>query len=792
MSAFEEMEMELASREWARLLYSGVVKSFAKTVTEPITNSDTSYKRKFLLPQASGFIDLALRFEKGKKFDTSEIKKQLVNKNKPRVIEIHLYTAKGYKRERRTSEIIDTAEGISTEKLKNIFTKLAEDKTEVSGWQPGRSLFGRGVSDVLLGHKSGKFYSMCNGILSLAEFSFDHKKDNKPKIKISTFPKPSAQQLRESHLNKENSGSCVSFILHEDCRLPGEGTLIPILSQFYMLRLINFDPNVKIKIFQYRSGQNILEDELDNDFPFGNVIEKFSFEMISPLKSERLKNLKIDGIVCRAEDSNKLPGREAGEQRANGFLIVDDMDAVLDLTFLPQYEGAPYLNNIFGIIRVANLREHLSWYLNNGKDSPLTVTRDGFDSKHDFSKQLFKELTNYLEPIYKKEELRFKKSTTAVVSRETKEKIDEAIKELNRFLKQIGEGAGTGEPPMPPKDLEKMQFVPLSTKLTINQEKIVRLYIMKDLIKKGTEIIFDSDNSKINIYPLASKIDEGKTWNEYLVFSLSIKCDSLHESGIITALAESEDGILEAKIEILDVISSAVMTPPDELEFRPKDSRGQPNKINYVTLLVNPNQIPLGRKIKIGVVKSHGTIGFLQNGTIVDSVNITFEKSHMLKEGKVGRIALAWKGTGWGQQARIFAETKKPDGTLAHKEGRILTEQEPEDGGMIKDWDYIELEDDRCSDLVNGKFYINSRHSLNKAVFGTKEDFKTKMDEDKTAQYRFSSLLVEQSVYTVAEKNAIENKLMIDPHAPVTSLRKFIDQKTNDFSPKILKILVRK
>ena len=50
-------EMKVAAREWARRFYTAVVKSFAKTVTEPITNSDTSFKRKHKLPDASGLRD---------------------------------------------------------------------------------------------------------------------------------------------------------------------------------------------------------------------------------------------------------------------------------------------------------------------------------------------------------------------------------------------------------------------------------------------------------------------------------------------------------------------------------------------------------------------------------------------------------------------------------------------------------------------------------------------------------------------------------------------------------------
>jgi hypothetical protein len=56
----------------------------------------------------------------------------------------------------------------------------------------------------------------------------------------------------------------------------------------------------------------------------------------------------------------------------------------------------PYLTKIFGIIRATNIRKVFEWYLNNGKDSPLLVTRDGFDQKHEFTKIFFSELAKYL------------------------------------------------------------------------------------------------------------------------------------------------------------------------------------------------------------------------------------------------------------------------------------------------------------------------------------------------------------------------------------------------------------
>ena len=159
----ESFQIELAGREWARQFYTAVVKSFAKTVTEPVTNSDTSYKRKLAISHASGLVEKALLVPKGQQFDLSIIKEELKNKSLKRTIEIHLYTAKGHNHQPRTCEIVDCAEGMTPEELKAAFKEFASDKSDVSKGKPGRSLFGRGVSDVLLGHKGGVTFPQFRG-----------------------------------------------------------------------------------------------------------------------------------------------------------------------------------------------------------------------------------------------------------------------------------------------------------------------------------------------------------------------------------------------------------------------------------------------------------------------------------------------------------------------------------------------------------------------------------------------------------------------------------------------------
>lgn len=488
---------------------------------------------------------------------------------------------------------------MTTEELKKAFEEFAADKTEVSKGRPGRSLFGRGVSDVLLGHKQGTFYSYKSGVLSRLEFSFDPKKNAPPMVTGQVIRTPSAAQLKELYLDPRENGSCVRFLLHQDCRIPQEGSLVPILAQFYMLRLINADPNVEVKVLQHRAGKKIVEETLDYDFPIGDVISRFTFSIKNPVPDAGLSALQVDGIVCRANVKGGLPGPEAREQQANGLLIVDEKDAVLDLTFLSEFERAPYLRDIFGIIRVGGIRSILDWYLNNGKDSPLTTSRDGFDERHEFTRRLFDELGKYLEPIYRKEEERYNRSSTEPVPKEVKERIDEAIRELNKFLRDLlGEGEDGREPTRLDAELA-LQFVPGKTKLIVGRRRVVKLYFQWSVAGTSGEIVYDTSNPKIRVKPLSHKVAEGRTVGEHLVYHLFVECDSLHENGKITALAEGKESTYEAEFEVSDVTAGRMILPPNEMEFRPEEAHGQPNKTNSATLFVNSEIIPLGRKITI-------------------------------------------------------------------------------------------------------------------------------------------------------------------------------------------------
>jgi len=119
----------------------------------------------------------------------------------------------------------------------------------------------------------------------------------------------------------------------------------------------------------------------------------------------------------------------------------------------------------------------------------------------------------------------------------------------------------------------------------------------------------------------------------------------------------------------------------------------------------------------------------------------------------------------------------------------VVIDQE-EEGGLIREVKYRDLENQKCSDLVDGVIYINSGHALNNSVFGdTQDDYARNVEGDRTAQYRLCSIITEQSVFRLADDLYLNNKLSLGA-APVTSVREFVDSKTYEFAPKLLRILV--
>ena len=69
--------------------------------TSLVTNSDSSAKRKHLLPQSNGLVELMFLVPKGNHLDTSALKSPLAGKQTKRRIVIEVVTARSHGRPAR-------------------------------------------------------------------------------------------------------------------------------------------------------------------------------------------------------------------------------------------------------------------------------------------------------------------------------------------------------------------------------------------------------------------------------------------------------------------------------------------------------------------------------------------------------------------------------------------------------------------------------------------------------------------------------------------------------------------
>ena len=67
----------VAPREKRRLVHAAVGKSFLKTVTEPITNSDSILKTQAGVAHGAGLVNELLKLKRDERVDTSELKHRL-------------------------------------------------------------------------------------------------------------------------------------------------------------------------------------------------------------------------------------------------------------------------------------------------------------------------------------------------------------------------------------------------------------------------------------------------------------------------------------------------------------------------------------------------------------------------------------------------------------------------------------------------------------------------------------------------------------------------------------------
>lgn len=792
-----------AVREEKRQANEALGRSFCKTIAELVTNSDSSAKRKHNVQHASGLVELMMATPKGSQMDTAQLRSQIERKRHKRVIAIELATTKASGRPVGEVVVIDQATGMSEATLHQALDEIGGNKLHLSGGVAGRNLFGRGLSDVIRAHKEGIIQTFDGKQLTVAHGEWLKEGWT---IEMDYVDGPSETAFKKTYLDPNCTGTAVRFVIadRKRCHIPDASDLAYRLANFYMLRLIASDPNAELIMRQHRTD-GLKEEQIEYDFPVGAVIESFS-KTFNPSKlGVHVDPLDIDFLVVRSDSEHGLRGLGLDRDgRENGLLIVDDLDAVYDLTFAdPDYEKAAFLSRIYGVVRVNGLRQVLEGYLDaDAPTSALRPDRDGFNRDHEFAHALLEFISENLRPTYERERKRSEEQERGEMSSETKKRIDDALKHLNKYFQRITElsGGGTGTDT---RDViepqEAVVFLPQRTRLIAGHSRQVLLLVREDAIKEGAEVIASASEG-LRVQPETERIDERNCprWPEHKRFfavRFSVSSSEIGKQGLITAMVEGIEGhIIEAKLHIEGVFGEPAIEVPETLEFRPTVATGRPMRRNNLVLYVNPRVISLGHHVRIEITKRTGSVLLIgESGARCEQVDIKLNPDlHEVSGQNVFRVPIPWSGTSWNQRARVQARAKIGGVQPLIAEAGIVLD-EPDEGGFFRGVEYESIDQVAPSMYAAGKVTVNTNDPLNTLVFGdSRKEFDKRLSANVEAQQRLAALLLEEASFRALQQRYEDNKVNLAYRKEIDAVHMEVDKYKFESAVDVYRALARK
>ena len=410
-------------------------------------------------------------------------------------------------------------------------------------------------------------------------------------------------------------------------------------------------------------------------------------------------------------------------------------------------------------------------------------------------------IADNLRPVYEKERKRLEEHEQGRLSSETKRRIDHALKHLNKYFQRItelsGDGSGANSDEIP-EPVETVVFFPRRTKLTAGHARQVLLLVRDDVVQDGAEVVTSACEG-FNVQPEIERIQKKSCprWQphkNFFALRLAVSSSELGRHGQITAMVEGKEGdIIEAKLQIDDVLAEPVIEVPETLEFRPANATGHPGRRNNLVLYVNPVVISPGHYVRIQIVKRTGNILLIgPAGARCQQMDVKLDAAlHQIKGQKVLRVSIPWSGTSWSQHARVEARTKVGGPHPLTAEANIRLDQ-PEDGGFFKAVKYGDIDQNAPSVFADGTITVNINDQLNFFLFGdSQEEFDRRISVRVEAQQRLASLLLEEASFRGLQQRYDENKVLFPERREVAAVHDEVDKYKFESAVDVYRALTR-
>lgn len=726
-----EIPVQYASRYIKRQFSDAVGKNLLKTITEPITNSDDSYRKIIESSSHDG----------GEVFPITIF----VNKTK------------------RLIRITDQAQGMTAAELEEKFKEYGAAKSGAYEGFSSRGIFGQGISDVLFYHREGKIKSVKDGEASICNFYW---KKERPFISVEEQKELAEKLAKEWGINSKH-GTVAEFVL-DNTTIHDYENLIKKVGVFFMLRLINSNDRRLVQLI-YKDSKGTKKSVIRYQFPKGDLVEHKEFT----LQFEEYDPVKIDVELYKSS----TPLQIVGDERENGLLVHDNKEAVYAQTFF-GWDNLPGADKFFGFMKLTGAKEIILNKINDPKhpEAILSDSRDGFNTQHDFYKKLALEVKDWLYPILNEERRR---RSNEGVSETTKENHRRALEELNKLYAQL-----TGEDTNGVIRIKKkvrpvggIEFARSNITITAGRRYGLQLFIDTRIIKPGSKISLKSSKGKIGFSPTTIEVhDAPEDSNDILVKTIIVTGANARTADTL----EAKGGKRSASV-VVSIVSEEIVYPENGIVFSPDYMRTTANRESALNLYVDLNVIKTGKKISLS---SSNDLIALKNRRVV-------VPRRMHSTNQVAKIEVPFVGEKNDESGIVEANFKD---YLAQCRIDIKDRIKPSPTGptgKFKDWDFDDgvpkhlqtTYDPMPGSPTQGFILINSNHPINRYYFGDNPQ-KRDVEQSREAQLYSAELILSESLGAMIpeayQKGAIPHNYGPDIDIPV-----YIAQKKFEVGPGI-------
>lgn len=437
-------KLEATARAFQQLADQTIKKDPVRALVELITNSDDSYKKleRLGIEQKGQIIIRFMRFR-----GVAQLR------------------------------VTDFAQGMSSELMDKAVGMYGAETHGFNAGEGGRSFFGRGLKEAILGMGYGFVKSIENNLYHDSMLSVEKYEREIPK---------EANQIYKDDLGIQSRGTEITLVIDRpSIKIPQFETLKRSLEFHYALRDIL--SSQKREIILKECGKN---EQVEKEVRLSYVTPKGITVINKKGSLTEFENAEIELIVAKSEED--LTGREDVYLRQNGVLVASS-GAIHDISLF-KFEGDELATNLFGRVTC----DHIDTLLR--MDEPIVAdSRDGMDWSHPLNKAIRKFVEDELELYISEERKRSQTQEKNIESESTKKRFKKAIEKINSIanteLSNIDYNEGQGNQPgtmLPPNGFD---FVPNYYHVLVGKKSTLTLKISSDLLEENKSPIKISTDS---------------------------------------------------------------------------------------------------------------------------------------------------------------------------------------------------------------------------------------------------------------------------------------------------------